>query len=50
MRGAAVTSIKMPCKVDLENLGRGPGQEFPLSIHGVGKAGGWLSMTVGQYK
>lgn len=50
MRGAAATSIRAPCKVDLEHLGRGAGQEFPLNIHGVGKAGGFCTpspMTVG---
>lgn len=45
MRGAAVTSMRVPCKVDLEHLGRGANQEFPLNIHGVGKAGGWLTIS-----
>lgn len=41
MRGAAAatSSLRVPSKVDLEHLGRGANQEFPLNIHGVGKAG-----------
>jgi hypothetical protein len=38
---AATSSLRVPSKVDLEHLGRGANQEFPLNIHGVGKAGGW---------
>jgi hypothetical protein len=28
------TSIKQPCSVDLENLGRKEGQSFPLNLYG----------------
>jgi hypothetical protein len=36
---AVSTSLRVPCHVDLEQLGRAEGQEFPLNTHGVGKAG-----------
>jgi hypothetical protein len=39
VRNAVSTSVRVPCKVDLEQLGRAEGQEFPLNTHGVGKAG-----------
>lgn len=35
MRSSAVsTSIKQPCSANLENLGRGEGQTFPLNLYG----------------
>jgi hypothetical protein len=39
VRSAVSTSLKVPCAVDLEILGRKEGQTFPLNTHGVGKAG-----------
>lgn len=39
VRNAVHTSLRVPCAVDLERLGRKEGQTFPLNIHGVGKAG-----------
>jgi hypothetical protein len=39
IRSSAVsTSIKQPCSVSLENLGRGEGQTFPLNTYGGKKA------------
>jgi hypothetical protein len=38
-RSSAVsTSIKQPCSVSLEHLGRGEGQTFPLNTYGGKKA------------
>jgi hypothetical protein len=39
VRNSVKTSLRVPCKVDLEDLGRKEGQTFPLNTHGVGKAG-----------
>lgn len=39
MRNAVSTSLRQPCKVNLEQLGRQEGQSLPLNTHGIGKGG-----------
>lgn len=53
-RNAVSTSLRVPCQIDLEQLGRAEGQDFPLNTHGVGKAGGvqfcMIQHIIGAYE